>query len=113
MLVLQPNDNGSPEDHHVMQGGWQIGRIYKRAGALRPESQWLWFISGVSRRDAGIPITGTSATREDALAAIQESWNKLLAWAQLMPLNSSQASPGGPRVLSLSISSSNGASQTE
>jgi hypothetical protein len=106
MLVLQPNDNGSAEDHHVMQGGWQIGRIYKRAGALRPESQWLWFISGMSRRDAGIPISGVSATRDDALAATQESWNKSLAWAQLMPLNPSQARRDGPRVVSLSISSS-------
>jgi hypothetical protein len=113
MLALQPNDNGSADDHHVMQGEWQIGRVYRRTGALRPESQWLWFISGMSRRNAGIPISGASATRDDALSATQASWNKLLAWAQLMPLDPSQARREGPRVVSLSISSSDGAGQID
>jgi hypothetical protein len=106
MLVLQPNDNGSPDDHSVMQGGWQIGRVYKRANALRPQSQWLWFITGMSRRDTGIPITGTSASQDEALAATQESWNKMLKWAQLIPQDSEPASVGGLRVLSVSISNS-------
>ena len=113
MLVLRPNDNGSPDDHHVMQGGWQVGRIYKRRDALRPESQWLWFISGMSRCPPAVPITGTTATQEDALAATQDAWNKLLAWAQLAPFDRHQARPDGPRVVSVSISSSKKADQID
>jgi hypothetical protein len=109
LLVLQPNDNGSPDDHHVMQGGWQIGRVYKRANAFRPQSQWLWFINGMSRRDPGIPTTGTSASQDEALAATQENWNKLLAWAQLVPPESAPPSTG-VRVLSISISKPDNAS---
>lgn len=103
-LVLQPNESGVPDDHHVMQGGWRVGRIYKRQDALRPETQWLWFISGVSRGPGGLRLTGMSATLDEALAALKDSWDKLLVWAQLTATETDAGMVRSPRVLSVVIS---------
>ena len=103
-LVLQPNDNGLPDDHHVLQGGWRVGRIYRRQDALRPETQWLWFISGVSRGPDGLRLTGMSATLDEALAALKDSWDKLLVWAQLTTAGTGAGKVHSPRVLSVVIS---------
>jgi hypothetical protein len=105
-LVLQPNDNGAPDDHHVMQGGWRVGRIYKRQDALRPETQWLWFISVVSRGPEGLRLTGMSGTLDEALAALKETWDKLLVWAQLTAAETDSGKVHSPRVLSVVISKS-------
>jgi hypothetical protein len=103
-LVLQSNDNGLPDDHHVLQGGWRVGRIYKRQDALRPETRWLWFISGVSRGPDGLRLTGMSATLEEALAALKESWDKLLVWAELTVVETDAGKAHSPRVVSVVIS---------
>jgi hypothetical protein len=103
-LALQPNPDGSPDDHHVMQGGWQVGRIYKRQNALRPETQWLWSISGVSRGPAEVRFTGMSGTRDEALAAMKESWDKWLACAQLTTAAMDAGTDRAPKVLSVVIS---------
>jgi hypothetical protein len=105
-LVLQPNDQGLPDDHHVMQGAWRMGRIHKRQNALRPETQWLWFISGISRGPDGLRLTGMSATPDEALAALQDSWDKLLVWAQLTAAETDAGKAHSPRVLSVVISKS-------
>jgi hypothetical protein len=105
-LVLQPNGNGLPDDHHVMQGGWQVGRIYKRQDARRPESQWLWFISGIYGGPNGLRLTGMGGTLDEALTALKDTWSKLLMWAQLTTADT-DAGPGrGPSVLSVVISKS-------
>ena len=105
-LVLQSNDNGLPNDHHVLQGGWRVGRIYERQDALRPETRWLWFISGVSRGPDGLRLTGMSATLDEAQAALKDSWDKLLVWAQLTAAETDAGKVHSPRVLSVVISSS-------
>jgi hypothetical protein len=105
-LVLQPNGNGSPNDHHVMQGGWQVGRIYKRQDALRPETQWLWSISGISRGPDGLRLTGMSGTLDEALAALKDSWDKVMVWAQLTAAEREAGKVRIPRVLSVVISKS-------
>jgi hypothetical protein len=105
-LLLQPHDNGLPDDHHVMQGGWRVGRIYKRQDALRPETQWLWFVSGVSRGPDGLRLTGMSATLDEALAALKDSWDKVLVWAQLTAVEADADKVHSPRVLSVVISKS-------
>jgi len=105
-LMLQPNDNGLPDDHHVMQGGWRVGRIYKRQDARRPEIQWLWFISGVSRGPDGLRLTGMSGTLDEALAALKDNWDRLLVWAQLKAAETDVGKVRSPRVLSVVISKS-------
>ena len=105
-LLLQPNTAGSPDDHHVMQGGWQVGRIYKRQNALRPETQWLWSISGVYRGPAEARFTGTSGTLDEALAAMKENWDKWLAFAQLTAAATDAGTDRTPKVLSVVISKS-------
>jgi hypothetical protein len=104
--MLQPNGDSSPDDHRVMQGGWQVGRIYKRRDALRPETQWLWFISGISRGPDGLRLSGMSGTPDEALAALKDSWNKLMAWAQLTAAETDAGKVHTPRVLSVVISKS-------
>jgi hypothetical protein len=105
-LVLRPNADGSPDDHHVMHGGWQVGRIYKRRDALRTETQWLWSISGVSRGIAELRFTGMSGTLDEALAALKESWDKWLANAQLTAAETGAGTDRTPKVLSVVISKS-------
>jgi hypothetical protein len=104
-LVLQPNADGSPDDHHVMHGGWQVGRIYKRQNAL-PETQWLWSISGVSRGPAGVRFTGMCGTVDESLAAMKESWDKWLACAQLTAAETEAGTDRTLKVLSVVISKS-------
>jgi hypothetical protein len=103
-LVLQPSGNGSPDEHNVMQGGWHVGRIYKRQGALRPETQWLWFIS--ARGPDGLRLTGMSGSLDEALAALKENWTKVLAWAELTAAETDAGKVRTPRVLSVVISES-------
>ena len=105
-LVLQPNADGSPDDYHVLHGRWQVGRIYKRRDALRPETQWLWSISGIYRAPAEVRFTGMSGTLDEALAAMKESWNKWLACAELTAAETHAGTDRTPKVLSVVISKS-------
>jgi hypothetical protein len=51
--------------------------------ALRPEAQWLWALNGVPEGPHGFPITGLTATLEEAQAALKERWEKWLEWTKL------------------------------
>jgi len=81
-LVLNPTA-AATDEYHVMHGGLQIGQIYKRKAAIRPEAQWLWALNGVPVGPDGLARTGLAASLEDALAALQQGWSKWLAWTAL------------------------------
>jgi hypothetical protein len=88
-LTLIPNPDASDQvptkisDYHVMHGGMQIGRIYKRAAAISPASQWIWAINGLLGCPDTIRLSGTVGSLEEAAGAFLESWDSLLAWGQL------------------------------
>ena len=81
-LVLKPNA-AATDDYHVMHGELQVGQIYKRKAAIRPEAQWLWTLNGVPATADGLAVTGLAANLDDATAALKESWSKWLAAAEL------------------------------
>jgi hypothetical protein len=82
-LVLKPNADGSADEYRVLHGALQIGQIYKRRAALRPDTQWLWALNGVPEAPPGLVFTGLAATRDEAMAALRERWSKWLASAEL------------------------------
>jgi hypothetical protein len=81
-LVLNPKADAA-DDYHVLQGELQVGQIYKRKAALRPETQWLWALNGVPQGPNGLALTGLAATLDEAMAALKERWAKWLASAEL------------------------------
>jgi hypothetical protein len=93
-LVRRPNTDMPPslgeEDYMLMHGGLPVGRIYKRASALRPDTTWLWTINGVPGGPEGLPLSGTSSTLEAAEAAVNASWRQWLAWAGLTEAKSAR-----------------------
>jgi hypothetical protein len=80
-LVLKPS--GSADDYHVLHGELQVGQIYRRKVALRPEAQWLWALNGVPHGPSGPAFTGLAATLDEAMATLKERWSKWLASAEL------------------------------
>jgi hypothetical protein len=82
-VSLKPTEQGSAEDFHVMHGELRIGQIYKRKVSLRPDAQWLWALNGLPMSIDDLPLTGLSASLEEATIAIGERWMNWLAWAQL------------------------------
>jgi hypothetical protein len=82
-LVLKPKGQGSEDDYHVLHGELEVGRIYRRKAALRPETQWLWALNGVPEGPLGLSATGLAATLDEAIAAFKERWGKWLASAGL------------------------------
>jgi len=78
-LVLKPNADASADDYHVLHGELRIGQIYKRKVALRPEAQWLWALNGVPEFPNELAFTGLAATRDEAMAALNERWARWLA----------------------------------
>jgi hypothetical protein len=80
-LVLKPSS--SEDTYDVLHGELQVGQIYKRKVALRPESQWVWALNGVPQGPAGLPFTGLAATLDEAAAALKERWAEWLASAKL------------------------------
>jgi hypothetical protein len=83
-MSLELHPNGSEDSFNVLHGELQVGQIYKRKVALRPESQWLWALNGVPHGPSGLAFTGLAATRDEALAALQERWAGWLASAELV-----------------------------
>jgi hypothetical protein len=81
-LVLNPKA-GATDDYDVMHGELQVGQIYKRKAAIRPEAQWLWALNGVPEYPDGLALTGLAATLAEAVAALQECWIKWSASAEL------------------------------
>ena len=82
-LVLKPNGDSSADDFHVLHGELQIGEIYKRKVALRPDAQWLWALNGVPEAPRGLIFTGLAPTLDAATAALRARWSKWLASAEL------------------------------
>ena len=74
---------GSPdEDFHAMYGELRIGQMYRRKISLRPDSEWLWALNGVPVSADELALTGLSAGRDEATAALEARWKSWLAWAQ-------------------------------
>ncbi len=82
-LVLQPSADGPPDHFQAVHGGLQIGEVYKRSAALRPQTQWLWTLNGIPEGPPGLALSGLTATSDEALAALEERWAMWLAWAGL------------------------------
>jgi hypothetical protein len=82
-LTLKLIADSSAEDFHVMHGELRIGQIYKRKVSLRPDAQWLWALNGLPVSIDDLPLTGLSASLEEATIAIGERWRNWLAWARL------------------------------
>jgi hypothetical protein len=57
----------------------KVGQIYRRKAALRPEAQWLWALNGVPAGSDASALAGSTATLDEAMAALQERWSKWLA----------------------------------
>ena len=82
-LVLKPKGDGSENDYRVLHGELEVGQIYKRKVALRPETQWLWTLNGVPEGPVGLSVTGLAATLDEAIGALKERWGKWLGSADL------------------------------
>jgi hypothetical protein len=85
--VLKPNATAT-DDYHVVHGELQIGQIYKRKAAIRPETQWLWVLNGVPAVSDGLAVTGLAANLDDAMAALKERWSTWLASVELSETDS-------------------------
>jgi hypothetical protein len=82
-LLLRPISDDSPGEYDVVQGELKVGHIYKRDATLRPEAHWMWTLNGVPGGPDGLPLTGFAESRNQAEAALSESWEQWLAWAGL------------------------------
>jgi hypothetical protein len=85
-LTLNPKADAA-NDYNVLHGELQIGQIYMRKAALRPEAQWLWALNGVPEGPHGLAITGLAGSLDEAMAALKERWTKWLASAELSEIN--------------------------
>jgi hypothetical protein len=81
-LVLSPKADAA-DDYHVVHGELQVGQIYKRKAAIRPEAQWLWTLNGVPEDPHGLALTGLAGTLDEAMAALKVRWAAWLASAAL------------------------------
>jgi len=71
------------DDFYLMSGDLQVGHIYKRASESKPDRQFLWALNGVFGGPPEMRVSGMVATFDEAQAALQENWDKWLAWAKL------------------------------
>jgi hypothetical protein len=91
-LILAPNtevpaaDRVTAPDLLVMHKQLRVGRIRRREAAINRASQWIWAITGVRDGPEAMRLSGTAATIEEAQAALQENWERWLAWAGLSEL---------------------------
>ena len=81
-LVLKASSE-TGDDYQVMHGELKVGQIYRRKAALRPEAQWLWALNGVPAGSDVSALAGSTATLDEALAALKERWSKWLESAGL------------------------------
>jgi hypothetical protein len=82
-LVLKPNAHGVADDYRVRHGELEVGQIYRRKVALRPEAQWLWALNGVPECPNGLAFTGLAGSLDEAMAALSARWAAWLASAGL------------------------------
>jgi hypothetical protein len=87
-LTLKPNPSVPPSrritapDFIVMHGGFVVGRICKREAAIDPASEWIWVITAVTGAPNSVRQSGSTATYEEALAALKGGWEECLPWAR-------------------------------
>jgi hypothetical protein len=82
-------------DFYLMSGDLRVGRIYERQGTQRLE--FLWALNGVFGGPHETRVAGKVATFDQAQAALQENWEKWLAWAKLQEHSGhAPQSPGEP-----------------
>jgi hypothetical protein len=80
-LVLRHASTRSPEtwgpdDYDVIQGGRDIGRIFKPGAGVPSDHPWMWTITGAVVMPA-LPSHGFSASLDGAKAKFVETWR---AW---------------------------------
>jgi hypothetical protein len=87
-LTLKPNPNIPPSrritapDFIVMHGGLVVGWICKREAAINPASEWIWAITAVTGAPKSVRQPGSTATHDEARAALKGSWEECLEWAR-------------------------------
>jgi hypothetical protein len=82
-------------DYYLMSGDLRVGRIYERQGTRG--SEFLLALNGVFGGPREMRGAGIVATFDQAQAALQENWEKWLAWAKLQELGGpAPQSPGEP-----------------
>jgi hypothetical protein len=101
-LVLQPKLDGSPDEHRVIHGAFQVGSMKKMT--FRTDEKWFWSLSSVLFGPTEVRISGVAATLEEAKIAIKENWELWLKWAELSEIQAPSGGTRGPEVLSVTIS---------
>jgi hypothetical protein len=87
-LTLKPNPNVPPSrritapDFIVVDGRFVVGRICKREAAINPACGWIWAITAATGPPNSVRQSGSTATYEEALATLNDSWERCLAWAR-------------------------------
>jgi hypothetical protein len=86
-LVLMRNFEAPQDttDYYLTSGDLRVGRIYERHGMHGLE--FLWALNGVFGGPHEMRVAGMAATFDQAQAALQENWEKWLAWAKLQELS--------------------------
>jgi hypothetical protein len=93
-LTMRPHALLSRGSHEVMHGEWQVGQIEKRSSLYGPEERWIWALNGVpAAGPEGMRRAGNTATLDEAEAALKESWELWLAWANLSTRPASHPPP--------------------
>jgi hypothetical protein len=62
------------EDYDVVANGVVVGRIFKSLIAPK-NAQWFWNFAHTHVSDRS-PTNGTAATRDEAMAALTNSWRR-------------------------------------
>jgi hypothetical protein len=81
-LSLRP-DADLPDDHQVVLGEWQVGKISKRTPPTGTEPRWIWALNRVPGGPKGLRLMGVAETLGEAQAELKESWAQWLKWANL------------------------------
>jgi hypothetical protein len=87
-LALKPNPNVPPSrritapDFIVVDGRFVVGRICKREAAINPALEWIWVITAVTGAPKSVRQSGSTATYDEAKAALKDNWEECLAWAR-------------------------------
>jgi hypothetical protein len=82
-FTLRPHPSGHRDDYSALHGQLEVGRISKRAVGARPGAEWLWVLNGLTGLPRELPVSGVSATHEEALTELNKSWATWLCWAKL------------------------------
>jgi hypothetical protein len=67
-----------PDDYDVLQGDWDIGRIFKARAGVPPDYPWMWTITGAVVMPA-LPSHGFCASLDEAKTKFAETWRGCLA----------------------------------